>query len=104
MEKIPTASELFNSKFKTDGGLISNEDIQEYAIEFARLHVIKALKEASEKQVITAFYEEWDKDELLLDEDDNYEGTYKGPVLAGGKVFVVDKDSILNSYKIENIK
>ncbi len=44
MGKIPTAAELFNSKFKTDGGLIHHEDIQEYAVEFAKLHVEAAIK------------------------------------------------------------
>lgn len=83
-----------------------NQLIKEALIKFAKLHVEAALKEASEKQIITAFYEDWNEDEteLIMEEDNNYEATYEAPVLAGGKVFVVDKESILNSYSLENIK
>ena len=44
MKNIPTAEELFYSKFKKEGGLISNEDLIEYAIDFAKLHVEAAIK------------------------------------------------------------
>ena len=46
---VPTAKELFDSKFKSTGGLISIEDIQEYAIEFAKLHVRAANKLHTDK-------------------------------------------------------
>jgi hypothetical protein len=50
-------------------------------IDFAKLHVESALKEASEKAIV------------------NTEPDYRG-----GEWSIVDTDSILNAYPLENIK
>jgi hypothetical protein len=71
---IPTAEEFFEQ-----GGTYP-----ELAIEFAKLHVQAALEEASQKAKIT--YEYWgNTGSEYCDES-------------------VDKDSILNSYPLTNIK
>ena len=75
-----------------------------HKIKFAKLHVEAALKAASEQDTIKAYYEEWKDDELVMDDDDNFESLYEGPVPTGGKVYIVDKDSILNAYPLTNIK
>lgn len=80
MSKIPTAIELTFQKFPKHDGIFVLRNIEEFMIEFAKLHVEAALKEASEKA------------ELEGDE---------------GSIFdyiSVDKDSILNAYPLENIK
>ena len=74
MEKVPTAKEFWDSKCKTDE-LKSPGDIM---IEFAKLHVEEALKAAA-NEAITEFIP-------FTDDED------------------VDRDSILNSYPLTNIK
>jgi hypothetical protein len=79
MSKIPTAEEFFKSsipKYESVSELMTDGDIFYHAKEFARLHVQAALKEAAEKAVTE---EVW--------------GDY-----------YVDKNSILNSYPLTNIK
>lgn len=112
VNKIPTAEELINLTTSMDHpeskGMIY-KDIKDIMIEFAKLHVEAALRAASEKQVIEAYYEDWNdtentgKDGPFLN-DNNYEATYLAPVISGGKCFVVDKNSILNAYPLTNIK
>lgn len=83
MEKIPTSREFMKGKN------FSIPSIEEMIIEFAKLHVEAALKEASEKAVM--------KD---LNEDCHYEdedGSFPD-------CLVIDRDSILNSYPLSNIK
>ena len=74
MSKIPTAEETYT---KITGCVINHKDIKKAMIEFAKLHVEAALKEASEKA-------EW-----------------KGYTLAA--VEICDY-SILDAYPLENIK
>ena len=81
MEKLPTAKQLFDKMIEENEECTSTEMM----IEFAKLHVTEALKEASEKA------------------ECNNEGTYD----RGGEstdYYVVDKDSILDSYPLTNIK
>jgi hypothetical protein len=75
--KIPTANELFEQYhgFEADS---SSRDIISLMVEFAKLHVEAALKEASEKATVYA------------DE--------------GGYSEFVDEQSILNAYPLDNIK
>ncbi len=80
MEKIPTAKELFDKMLSDNDETTSTEMM----IEFAKLHVQSALKQASEKAKIT------------------YE--YSGNTGSEYCDEFVDKDSILNSYPLENIK
>ena len=76
MEKIPTANELFEQYhgFEADS---SSRDIISLMIEFAKLHVEAALKQASKKAICIEYME----------------GEYD-----------VKTDSILNSYSLDNIK
>jgi len=89
MEKIPTASELIRLQFCEGefdeimdclNGSIE-PDITQAMIDFAKLHVEQALKVASEKAEV------------------NYEINE-----IGDTEFFVDKQSILNSYSLDNIK
>ena len=78
MEKIPKALELFQTGEFTK--------IQDAMIEFAKLHVEAALKEASEKATVTP-----------IDHEEISEGSFR-------PIWGVDDDSILRSYSLENIK
>lgn len=75
MNTLPTAKEFWYSKCKTDE-LKSPSDIM---IEFAKLHVVQALKEASENAKIK--YDQFDD-----------------------MAAYVNHSSILNAYPLENIK
>ena len=88
MKKVPTAKKLINSK-ESDSVLLTNGDyshteyidvktVKNLMIEFAKLHVEAALKEASVKSHVYA------------DE--------------GGYSEFVDENSILNSYPLDKIK
>jgi hypothetical protein len=85
MKNLPTAEEFLDNRTETSKGLVDNEiyipfdDAIEAIIEFAKLHVEQALKEASENAEM-----KW-----VRFTDHDYE---------------IDKDSILNSYPLENIK
>ena len=76
MEKIPKALELFQTGEFTK--------IQDAMIQFAKLHVEAALKDASEKIKLT--------DEVCEVLQEHWFEEY------------IDKSSILNSYPLENIK
>ena len=86
MNKTPTAEEFLKDKtqFGTYGNMYKREDVSKKMIEFARLHVEAALKEASEKA------------------ETDYE--LGNPYDANSRYEIVDKDSILNAYPLENIK
>jgi hypothetical protein len=68
-----TAREFYDAHYSDDAVVMM--------IEFAKLHVEAALKEASEKAIV------------------NTEPDYRG-----GEWSIVDTDSILNAYPLENIK
>ena len=95
MEKIPTAEEFFLNSYFSDS--ISQEDKElwlecnnqakesiKIMKEFAKLHVEAALKEASKKAKCC--------DDAIVDLDYTIIDAY------------VEKDSILNSYSLDNIK
>lgn len=89
MEKMPTAEEYLASK---QYDWVEDVNTTECMIEFAKLHVEQALKEASEKvSVLHTNYKGSHKIEFPYSVD-NYSDLH------------LDKDSILNSYSIENIK
>jgi CRISPR/Cas system-associated exonuclease Cas4 (RecB family) len=84
MEKIPTAEEFFDSSnlrvsYDTEYQYCKRA-IMEKAIEFAKLHVEAALKEAAKTKV---------------------EGHYSSQMFPRTNE---DEQSILNSYPLENIK
>ena len=89
MEKILTAEDLALNFEIGNTKRISIEDAKEAMIEFAKLHVEAALKEASEKIKLTD-----EVCEVLICEalQNHWFKEY------------IDKDSILNSYPLENIK
>ena len=74
LDDMITAEEFYK---QTTGCVINHIDIKNAMIEFAKLHVTKALKEASEKAEI---------------EDLSYDDR------------IVNVKSILNAYSLENIK
>lgn len=88
MEKIPTAEEFLEDNLSNPTKGWSEK---KRLIEFAKLYVEAALKEASEKALVE------DKDGDLSD----IIGYEDGFVNISVKV---NKDSILNSYPLENIK
>ena len=105
MEKIPTAEEVIDKmvKFASVNDTINCTvySLSQVMIEFARMHVEAALKQASEKA--TWKYESFDTyfgDSRNFDFIDT-DGA--GDPSTGHNVFV-DKDSILNSYPLTNIK
>jgi hypothetical protein len=77
MNNIPTAEKFF---LLAENWGFAGKQVHEKMIEFAKLHVKAALKEASEKA--TAGH--------------SYPWTHNEPY--------VDKDSILNAYSLDNIK
>ena len=97
MEKIPTVEELINKiddEFYEKNSYylsISNPDLfaKTIAIEFAKLHVEEALKEASETATINK-----NKGQVT--------GREFGNVTDGS--YSINQPSILNSYSLENIK
>lgn len=90
-------------EYLTSHGQPNNEYICDLLIGFAKYHVSEALKAAGDKVTITAYYEEWDGDNYKISED-NFEAHYQPPTGAGGKVFDVDRESIIKSYPLEDIK
>jgi hypothetical protein len=85
MEKIPTAEEFFEK-----GG-----SYPELAIEFAKLHVTEALKEASK---IAALEGKWGREKVSLQDINDHDQD-------GGWILVeLNRKSILNAYSLENIK
>ncbi|TXG79351.1 MAG: hypothetical protein E6R13_09980 [Spirochaetes bacterium] len=91
MKKIPTAKK-FIENYIEENNHDSNIDMEDALIEFAKLHVEAALKEASEKALVLDMQE---KDTAEIMGVSNEYGDYN---------FTVDKASILNSYSFENIK
>ena len=76
MSKIPTAEEICNKQFFGFKGELW-VGVHKAMVEFARLHVEAALKEANRKVIVTYYYDEGIR---------------------------VNKDSILNAYPLTNIR
>lgn len=103
MKQLPTAEELMTKaanehSYETWGEMMYDthehsqiEYTREVMIEFAKLHVQAALESASEKSNL-----------LLTDKKGNTKTT--GGYDAYGSIATVNKQSILNSYTLENIK
>lgn len=104
MNNLPTAEEWLNdhkelSKYDVasydEGGYLGVDEYKLYQImtEFAKLHVQKALEEASENAKIF-LAKDWIRKEETI-----YHNQLIGPITVKA-----DKDSILNAYPLENIK
>jgi hypothetical protein len=94
--KLPTAEEMLNRDY-----ISTKENAIKCMIEFAKLHVEAALKEASEKA--TWQNESFDTYFGDLRNFDFIDTDGAGDPSTGHNVFV-NKDSILNSYSLEKIK
>jgi len=81
-----TATQLIRNKFPNHDGVFVLRNIEEFMIEFAKLHVEAALKQASEKAKVYSIYEGANE--------------FEEPQFS----YEVDKNSILNSYDLNNIK
>ena len=91
MSKIPTAEEFYK---QTTGCIINHGDIKIAMIDFAKLHVAKALKEVSENiSLKESSSNEINNNNIspFITADDN-------------TVWIINNDSILNAYPLENIK
>ena len=102
---IPTAEEFLKSK-----GLFNDKSIRlsnigmttsEAMIEFAKMHVTAALKEASDKAIWK--HESFDTHFGDSTNFDFIDTDCAGDPSTGHNVFV-DKDSILNSYPLDKIR
>lgn len=87
MSKIPTAKKFLKQFELGNTGKIDIEDAEEAIIEFAKLHVEVALKEASEKV------------EMIANENQDFRLQNCNCV-----DYLIDKNSILNVYPLENVK
>lgn len=104
---IPTAREFIINKEVMQGFLLTNnteelDDIIKSYIEFAKLHVEAALKEASEKGYATSKEPKLIGYRDLKDANNNTIGK-PIPIYSKSK-YNIDKDSILNAYPTSNIK
>lgn len=90
MSKIPTAKEFYR---QTTGCVMNHGDIKKAMIEFAKLHVEAALKEA------------FNNSEMRVSENDTNEyPSFVNNYDDGYVTITISKDSILNAYPLENIK
>jgi hypothetical protein len=95
MEQIPTAKEFCRKRHNESDPTISWIDFNEMVmVEFAKLHVEAALKEASENAKASL-----GKDWISRKEQKIHPGQLVDTI-----IIKVDKDSILNSYPLTNIK
>ncbi len=101
MKQIPTAEEFLNNHpqishyydDKTDKMVCFSEQVEQAMIEFAKLHIEAALKEVNEKAYVEfvdlVSGEIFDYPDVLVEE---------------GVEININKNSILNSYPLENVK
>ena len=114
MEQIPTAKEFYQNYIE-ENNHDSHVDIEEMLIEFAKLHVEAALKESSGKLydtyhtvcengtvkgVFRTQQEALNLANHLNETTDLYHDWNRVVRLGGG----MSKDTILNSYPLDNIK
>ena len=86
-DKVITAQEFLDISFGENKAVRSK--ITKAMIEFAKLHVQEALKQASEKSLM----KDVNEDCHYEDEEGNFP-----------EIYFIDKDSILNAYDLDNIK
>ena len=86
-DKVITAQEFLDISFGENKAVRSK--ITKAMIEFAKLHVQEALKQAIEKSLM----KDVNEDCHYEDEEGNFP-----------EIYFIDKDSILNAYNLNNIK
>lgn len=101
--KIKTAEEFLKEHFNyspNSAYIISNEDLFYYAIEFAKYHVTLALQSAAKKPVINLFVRPNCKNSKYkkVKDGESYD------ILGTRQMWKVDKESILNTYPLNNIQ
>jgi hypothetical protein len=74
----------------TDQMVVPSSQLEQAMVDFAKIHVKQALKEASEKVIM---YDANDIDDPELDESG-----------MAYEYYIVDKESILNAYPLNKIK
>ena len=89
MEEIPTAGEVLNRDYTS-----TKDNAIKCMIEFAKMHVEAALKKAS-KNAKASLGKDW----ISRKEQEIHPGQLVDTI-----IIKVDKDSILNSYPLTNIK
>lgn len=104
MSKIPTVKEFLDDSeifetIKLKQNIVKEptflyDDVQKAMVEFTKLHVEAALKEASEKAYARG------KGSSLTTKSANFFYTFAGHI---GEI-EMNKNSILNAYPLENIK
>lgn len=115
-DKIPTAEEfvektnLYSHKDDAGDKVYYDNHTHTLMIEFAKLHVQKALESATENAKIkTEYYHEEDVGRIrlreILDSSDlASERTDGDGIMYAVDTYEVNKQSILNAYPLENIK
>lgn len=109
MEKIQTAEELILERvYVTQDGVDDVHDsvssVADAMIEFAKLHVEAALKEASEKAKVEGYTYNLESERKDIDIY-GIEMSVDEICSTNSGLFVrANKDSILNSYSLDNIK
>ena len=83
---MKTAEEFLRNSSVTSSDRHDFLSKQELMIEFAKMHVQEALKQASENATVTP-----------IDHEEISEGSFR-------PIWGVDDESILNAYPLENIK
>ncbi len=109
MSKIPTAKLILTEKetYEPEYSTVSKYDALEAMIEFAKLHVKAALKEASEKANLHEDYyseDDFSTNELKELANEGYPRKDSFGDIYAVDIVSVDKNSILNAYPLENIK
>jgi len=105
MKKIPAAQEFLCTVLTQQGKSLT---VHEAMVEFAKLHVEQALKEASEKAKLARAFNYGGYNESAAKFEPTYLTVFVkeeyGHGDSGYVAVKTDKDSILNSYPPENIK
>jgi uncharacterized protein YqfB (UPF0267 family) len=109
MSKIPTAKLILTGKetYDLEYSTVSKYDALEAMIEFAKLHVEEALKQASEKANLHEDYyneENFSINELKELANEGYPRKDSFGDIYAVDIVSIDKNSILNAYSLENIK
>ena len=79
-----TATELIINKFPNHNWIFVLKNIEEFMIEFAKMHVQEALRLSSAEAEV--------------------EHEFSNPYDSNSEYTIVNKESILNAYPLENIK
>lgn len=80
---------------------LNQDTVIEALVEFANLHVKKALEEASKKATITEFIVDKDFDEVV---GDDYEEYFISNYFGSDKEIRINKNSIISAYNKDNIE